>query len=61
MEDREKNNSQITNRQEYDNQQIVWVNGCQVTVRFSPDKNLLAQQRVISILTESYLSNLCKT
>lgn len=61
MEDRETINSQITNRQEYDNQQILWVNGCNVTVRFSQEKNLLAQQRVLNILTESYLNNLCKT
>lgn len=61
MEERETNNSQATNRQDCDKQQILWVNGCEVTVRFSQEKNLLAQQRVINILTESYLNYLCKT
>jgi hypothetical protein len=61
MEERETNNREATSRQDCDNQQILWVNGCEVTVRFSQQKNLLAQQRVIDILTESYLNCLCKT
>lgn len=61
MEERETKNSKATSRLDYINQQFLSVNGCEVTVRFSQEKNRLAQQRVISILTESYLTYLCKT
>jgi hypothetical protein len=42
-------------------QYVINKNGCQVTVRFSQDKNMTAQKRVLDILTQSYLNDLCKT
>lgn len=60
MEEKEKKNHQETSRP-YNNKQILNVNGCNVTVIFSQEKNLLAQERVINILTQSYLNDLCKT
>jgi len=61
LEDKVKKNQQATSCYGNNNQGILKINACEVTVRFSHEKNLLVQQRVINILTQSYLNDLCKT
>lgn len=61
MEDKEKKYQQATSCYGNNNQRNLMINGCVVTVRFSQEKNLLVQQRVINILTQSYLNDLCQT
>lgn len=61
MEDKEKKYQQATSCYGNNNQRILMINCCEVTVRFSQEKNLLVQQRVINILTQAYLNDLCQT
>jgi hypothetical protein len=60
MEKKEKIGQQEAACQSGGNQYVINRNGCEVTVRFSQDKNTLAQKRVLDILTQAYLNKLCK-
>lgn len=61
MENKERIVQKAVECQSNRNQYVINKNGCQVTVRFSQDKNMPAQKRVLDILTQAYLNDLCKT